>query len=85
MNLGRFKGALLTQVRSYAVPRTGDRFRARIEGQRVRAWWNGVLKIDYTDTDASLRIATGNPGIGFFVRSSPNTDFGFDSVTVRAL
>jgi hypothetical protein len=87
MQLGRFKGALLYQVNSYATPRTGDRFRARIEGQRIRVWWNDVLKIDYTDNDTSLRITAGNPGIGFYVNPSVgnNTDFGFDSVTVRAL
>jgi len=86
MQLGRFKGALLVQVDGYATPKTGDRFRARIEGQRIRAWWNDVLKIDFTDNDASLRIPSGNPGIGFYVsQGAPNTDFGFDSVIVRAL
>jgi hypothetical protein len=86
MQLGRFKGALLKEVRNFAVPRTGDRFRARIEGQRIRVWWNDTLKIDFTDTDASLQIKTGNPGIGFYVDGgSPNTDFGFDAVVVRAL
>jgi len=86
MQLGRFKGALLKQVDNYAVPKTGDRFRARIEGQRIRAWWNDVLKIDYTDTDSSLSITSGNPGIGFYVSGGAlNTDFGFDAVTIRAL
>lgn len=86
MQLGRFKGALLTEVRNFATPRTGDRFRARIEGQRIRVWWNDILKIDFTDTLASLQITTGNPGIGFYVDGgSPNTDFGFDALVVRAL
>jgi hypothetical protein len=86
MQLGRFKGALLVQVDNYAVPKTGDRFRARIVGQRVRVWWNDVLKVDFTDSDASLQVTTGNPGIGFFVSGgAPNTDFGFDSITVRGL
>jgi hypothetical protein len=86
MQLGRFKGALLAEVHNYAVPHTGDRFRARIEGQRIRVWWNDVLKIDHTDTDPTLQVPTGNPGIGFYVSSgAPNTDFGFDSVSVTAL
>ena len=86
MQLGRFKGALLKQVNEYAVPHTGDRFRARIEGKRIRVWWNDVLKIEYTDSDAALQISTGNPGIGFFVDGgAPNTDFGFESVRVRTL
>jgi hypothetical protein len=87
MQLGRFKGALLVQVDNYAIPKTGDRFRARIEGQRIRVWWNDVLKIDFTDSDASLQVITGNPGIGFFVSGPavPNTDFGFDSIIVRGL
>jgi hypothetical protein len=89
MQLGRYKGALLVQVDNYAIPKTGDRFRARIEGQRVRVWWNDVIKIDYTDNDATLKITTGDPGIGFFINVGPprpaNTDFGFDSITVRGL
>jgi hypothetical protein len=86
MQLGRFKGALLTQVDGYATPQTGDRFRARIEGQRIRAWWNDVLKIDFVDDDPSLGIGSGNPGIGFYVSGgAPNTDFGFDSVTLQTL
>jgi hypothetical protein len=86
MQLGRFKGALLVQVDNYAIPKTGDRFRARIEGQHIRVWWNDVLRIDFTDSDASLQVTTGNPGIGFFVSGgASNTDFGFDSIIVRRL
>jgi len=89
MQLGRYKGALLVQVDNYAIPKTGDRFRARIEGQRIRVWWNDVIKIDYTDNDAALKITTGDPGIGFYINAGPprpaNTDFGFDSITVRGL
>src|SRR5262249_54751661 len=58
MQLGRFKGALLAQVNRFAMPKSGDKFRARIEGQRIRVYWNGVLKIDYTDSDGALKIAT---------------------------
>ena len=86
MQLGRFKGALLKQVDNYAVPRAGDRFRARIEGQRVRVWWNDVLKIDFTDSSPRLQLSSGNPGIGFYVSGgAPNTDFGFESVRVTNL
>jgi hypothetical protein len=88
MNLGRFKGAnLVGPITGFGTPKTGDRFRARIEGQRIRVWWNDVLQIDFTDSDASLQVTTGNPGIGFFVSGPgvPNTDFGFDSIIVRGL
>lgn len=86
MALGRFKGAMLTEVDNYAVPRTGDRFRARIEGQRIRVWWNDELKIDFTDSNAALGVRQGNPGIGFYVSGgAPNTDFGFSSVRVMNL
>ncbi len=86
MQLGRFKGALLQQVDAYARPRTGDRFRARIEGQRIRVWWNDTLMIDYIDGDAALAVTTGNPGIGFYVSGgASNTDFGLDAVTITVL
>jgi hypothetical protein len=86
MQVGRFKGALLKRVDNYAVPRTGDRFRARIEGQRIRVWWNDVLKIDFTDAAPGLQVLNGNPGIGFYVSDgASNTDFGFESVRVTAL
>jgi len=86
LELGRFKGANLVHMALGATPASGDRFRARIEGQRIRVWWNDVLKIDYTDADPSLQVTTGNPGIGFYVSNgTPNTDYGFDAVTVTAL
>jgi hypothetical protein len=85
MSLGRFKGDELVHLNRFgAVPKTGDRFRARIEGQRIRVWWNDVLKMDFTDTDPSLQVTTGNPGIGFFTRAS-NSDYGYEAVTVRRL
>ena len=85
--LGRFKGAELARANSSApAPKSGDRFRARIEGQRIRAWVNDVVMIDYTDSNTSLQIVSGNPGIGFYIDGgASNTDFGFNSVTVRAV
>ncbi len=84
--LGRFKGAELARASSVPQPKTGDRFRARIEGQRIRAYVNDVLVIDYTDSDSSANITSGNPGIGFYIDGGGvNTDFGYNSVTVRAL
>ncbi len=84
--LGRFKGDEVTRAPSPAAPHSGDKLRARIEGQRIRVWINDVIQIDHTDNDAALGITTGNPGIGFYVdANTPNSDFGFDAVTVRAL
>jgi hypothetical protein len=37
---------------------------------------NDVLKIDFTDNDAALKITTGNPGIGVYVENAPNTERG---------
>jgi hypothetical protein len=84
-NLGRFKGDNLVGPISMPMPATGDKYRARIEGQRIRMWWNDVLKIDFTDSDATLKIATGNPGIGFWANGAPSNEIGYSSVTVTAL
>lgn len=86
LDLGRFKGALLAEVLNFATPVDGDKYRARIEKQRIRVWFNDVLQIDFTDNDAALKITSGDPGIGFFVNPGvSNTDFGFSSVTIRSL
>jgi hypothetical protein len=66
-------------------PSTGGKFKARVEGQRIRAWWNDVLFIDYTDNDASLKITKGNPGIGFWANGVANNQIGFSAVTITAL
>lgn len=84
-NLGRFKGDNLVGPITIPAPKTGDKFRARIEGQRIRMWWNNALMIDFTDNDASLRIATGNPGIGFWANGAPSNEIGYSSVTVTPL
>jgi hypothetical protein len=86
MILTRFKGAELTRAESPPVPVTGDKFKAVIQGQTIIVYWNGVEKLRYTDDDASLKITSGNPGIGFFIREgAANTDFGFTALTVTAL
>ena len=86
LQLGRFKGALLKEVDGFASPRSGDRFRARIEGQRIRVWWNDKKLIDYTDADPKLRVDKGNPGIGFYVSGGAfNGDFGIESLRVTTL
>lgn len=71
------------------APASGDKLRARIEGQRIRVWYNDVLFIDYLD-DAPGCYREGNPGIGFFYSQGPsvpgtNTGFGFASVVIRQL
>jgi hypothetical protein len=86
MILTRFMGAELTRAASPPVPVTGDKFKAVIQGQTIIVYWNGVEKFRYTDNDASLKITSGNPGIGFFIREgASNTDFGFTALTLTAL
>jgi hypothetical protein len=90
MNLGRWKAAnLVGPISGFGTPTTGDKFRARIEGQRIRVWWNDVNQIDFTDNDPDLKISSGNPGFGFFVNAGPpfpgNTDFGFSDLLVVQL
>lgn len=86
-NVGRYRGAALVTITNQFVPATGDLFRARIEGQRIRAWWNNVLIFDVTDNDAALKQTTGDPGIGFYIGSggATNTEFGFSAVTITRL
>lgn len=82
LQCGLFKSTNLVNMALGATPANGDKFRARIEGTRIRCWWNDVLKFDINDST----YATGNPGIGFFIhQGATNTDFGFSSVTVRQL
>ena len=85
-NMGRFKGAGLVTVGSLGVtPASGDKFRARIEGQRIRMWWNDVLKIDYTDDIYAGGIALGYPGIGFWANGAPSNEIGYSALTVTQL
>lgn len=84
MGLGRFKGAELVHLSNVPAPHTGDRFRARIVGQTITVWINDVQQLQFTDNDPTLKVTTGNPGIGFFTRAA-NDDFGFDSVKFTKL
>ena len=87
--------AELKRAPSCPAPVSGDRFRGRIEGRRLRCWVNDVLQIDHTDNNPDYSVSnptaagyhpTGNPGIGFYCDNGASvTDFGFDSVTIRAL
>ena len=82
-------GPLLPNAGPVGAWSTGDRLVARIQGQRIRVWMirSGVttLLIDYTDVAAGF-YADGDPGIGAYCDiGNPVTDFGFSTVTVRAL
>lgn len=86
-HVGRFKGAALADLVNFTTPATGDVFRARIVGQRIQAWWNDVIMFDVTDNDPTLKITTGDPGIGCWIGNSApnNTQFGFSSVAITRL
>jgi hypothetical protein len=65
----------------------GDILKARIVGNVITVWVNGVQKAQAKDDT----FKTGNPGIGEFLHGGPgrgvgsNRDFGFTSFTARAL
>lgn len=69
------------------TPSNGDTIYASIVGQLITVKYNGSTVWTYTD-NAAEKLTTGDPGIGFFYRTSlgatPST-FGLQSVTVRAL
>jgi hypothetical protein len=44
--------------------RNGDRIKAQIVGNTIKAWVNDVLKLHTVHT----KFTTGQPGIGFFIR-----------------
>jgi hypothetical protein len=59
-------------------PKTGDVMTATIVGGVITIYLNGVQIVQATDST----YATGNPGMGFFIRApAANTDFGFSSFT----
>jgi len=63
-------------------PKTGDVFTATIVGNVITAYLNGVPFMQATDSTH----ATGNPGIGFFIRApASNTDFGFTGFSATGL
>lgn len=88
LNLGTFKGPLLTAAASPPRPATGDLFKARIMtnpngSATIKVYWNGVEKINYTH---STPITKGNPGIGFYIQSGgTNNLYGFSSITAISL
>jgi hypothetical protein len=63
-------------------PKTGDVFKATIVGNVITVFYNGTQIAQATDST----YATGNPGMGFFIRApAANTDFGFSSFTATGL
>jgi hypothetical protein len=61
--------------------KSGDVLKASAIGNVITMYLNGVRRVRVTDS----KIATGNPGIGFFRRNcGTNMDFGFTSFTARS-
>jgi hypothetical protein len=57
-------------------PKTGDVMKATIVGNAITVFYNGRPIVQTTDST----FPTGNPGIGFFIRSpAANDEFGFTS------
>jgi len=64
------------------TPKTGDVFKATIVGNVITVFYNGAQIAQVADPT----YATGNPGMGFFIRApAANTDFGFSSFTATGL
>jgi hypothetical protein len=64
------------------VPKTGDVFSAKIVGNVITAYLNGVQIMQATDST----WATGQPGMGFYVDSGgSNAAFEFSSFTAKGL
>lgn len=73
----------LAQVFGVPIPNTGDIFSAKIVGNKISSYLNGVLLATATDST----YTTGDPGMGFF-RSAPSTpanDFAFSAYGAQGL
>jgi hypothetical protein len=82
----RWNGALgdFTIIKSVTPPKpkTGDVMTATIVGNVITVFYNGTQIMQVTDPT----YATGNPGMGFFIRApAANTDFGFSGFTATGL
>jgi hypothetical protein len=66
---------------STPVPTTGDVVKASIVGSLITVYYNNVVVCTLNDTT----FATGNPGMGFFIRpGANNSDFGVTSYTATS-
>ena len=73
---------LIGGVTNITKPKTGDVIKATIVGNVITVFYNGTQIAQATDST----YATGNPGMGFFIRApAANTDFGFSSFTATGL
>jgi hypothetical protein len=73
---------LIGGVTNLSKPKTGDVMTATIVGNVITVFYNGTQIAQATDST----YATGNPGMGFFIRApAANTDFGFSSFTASGL
>jgi hypothetical protein len=69
-------------AQSPPIPQTGGTFSASITGNLIIAYYNGVEIMRATDST----FATGNPGVGFFIRSSSSNGYlGFTSFTATGI
>lgn len=86
-HVGRWQGADLVAPSPLGQIVTGDVWRARIEGFRIRWWINEVALADVTDTNQALRHGAGYVGIGCFIGSgaTANNVLGPSKVIVRPL
>ena len=85
MQIVRWNGALgdFTYIASTTGPglKNGDVVEATISGDTITAYINGVEVLQGTDST----YATGDPGMGFFLQGSANTqDYGFTSFTATS-
>ncbi|MGQ0836069.1 MAG: hypothetical protein ACT4O5_14345 [Gammaproteobacteria bacterium] len=78
--VGDFSGT--SGAGSVGTVRTGDVFKATIIGNVISVYYNDALICSVTDST----FTSGNPGIGFFKRTTGlNNVFGFSSFTATSL
>jgi len=94
-NIGRFKGAAISNPSTVPVPADGDLFEVTYTvssgNPTIAMFWNGSAiglttgGTSITDTDP-LKISSGGPGIGFFYHAGASPgEFFFKSVTVTKI
>jgi hypothetical protein len=90
VQLGHFKGPLLTAGTLPRAPVTGDLFRVEIHTSGanaiISAFFNNVMVMGFPFTDTAPFTA-GSPGIGFYIQTDTvpnlNNQFGWQSITAR--
>ncbi len=69
-------------MRRVLKPNKWNDYIIRCEGPRIRLWLNGVLTVDYTETDASIPLSGK---IGLQVHGGGKTEASYKDITIEEL